>query len=847
MLIGGEAGVGKTSLLRRFRDERAGSTRFLWGACDALFTPRPLGPFVDVAEDAAGDLDDVVAGGARPYEVVRALSRELRSRAPTVLVLEDVHWADEATLDVLLLLGRRVETVPTLVLASYRDDELDHAHPLRIALGELATHPGVSRLTLMPLSPAAVATLAEPHGVDADELYRKTVGNPFFVVEALAAGVEEIPGTVRDAVLARSGRLSADARRLLEAVAVIPLQAELWLLEGLAGEAVDHLDECLTSGMLTTVPGAVAFRHELARLAIEGALAPNRRVELHRKAVAMFANPSSGAPDLARLAHHAEAAADAEAVSRYAPAAAVRAASVGAHREAASLYARAVRFAEEPSARADLLDGQAWEAYLTGDFGEAFEACGEALAAHRGAGAQRKEAASLGLHARLLWFFGREEEAIAAGQAAVALLETLPPGRELAVAYANLAELAANGGDAEQAIGWGRRAIELAREIGDSETADLASVCIGVVAALRGDPAGSARLEHTLESAIAAGFERVAARAFDCLVEAAVRSRSFAAVERYLARGVGYCNERDLGTWRQDLVALGARADLDRGRWNDAAAGAERVLRTARTQASAPALARSVLALVRARRGDPGVDDALDYAARPHHASAGPRPPAPVPPRVSKMYLAAARAEIAWLRSDPAAVFAASEEALAVAVRARASWIVGELACWRWRAGHREEIAADVAEPYALQIRGEWARAAELWREIGCPYEAALALSDADEEEPLRRALEELQRLGARPAADIVARRLRERGVRGLARGPRAATRENPAGLTSRELEVLSLLAQGLHNAEVAERLFLSTRTVDHHVSSILRKLGVRTRGQASAQAMRLGLAPQDR
>ena len=510
-------------------------------------------------------------------------------------------------------------------------------------------------------------------------------------------------------MLARTARLSESAQTLLDAAAIVPGRAELWLLTAMTQFAAAELEECLSTGVLTPEQNGVAFRHELARLAIEESLPPNRRIAFHSSALAALVCPPGGAPDVVRLAHHAEAAEDAEAVLRYAPVAAARAASMGAHQEAASLYGRAARFEHEPSARAELLDGQAQEAYLTGDFAEAFEACSEALVSHRAAGRLRKEAASLLLHSRLLWFFGRDD-AIVEGQSAVALLETFPPDHELGLAYARLSELAWKCGDAEQALAWGRRAIELARQIDDPEVASYAAVCISAIEALQGEPASSAELERALEDAIDAGFEEVAANAFDFLIAAAVHSRNFAAVERYLTRGIDYCSERDLGTWRQHLVALGARSDLDHGRWDDAAAGAARVLQTARTQGTAPALARSVLALVRARRGDPGVNDALDYETQRDDASAGSLQPAAAPPPMSKAYLAAARAEIAWLKSDPAAVVAATEEALDAAVRSPPSWIVGELACWRWRAGHEEETALDVPEPYALQIRGEWAR-----------------------------------------------------------------------------------------------------------------------------------------
>jgi class 3 adenylate cyclase len=202
--VTGEAGVGKTSLLRRFCADQHEAARLLWGACDPLFTPRPLGPLVDVAEATGGELLQVVGEGGKPHTVAAALIRELAARGPTVLVLEDLQWADEATLDVIALLSRKIETVPALAALTYREDELDRRHPLRIVLGAFARGRTLRRIDLAPLSRDALARLAEPSGIDVDELYRKTGGNPFFATEALAAGDAKVPATVREAVLARA-------------------------------------------------------------------------------------------------------------------------------------------------------------------------------------------------------------------------------------------------------------------------------------------------------------------------------------------------------------------------------------------------------------------------------------------------------------------------------------------------------------------------------------------------------------------------------------------------------------------------------------------------------------------
>jgi DNA-binding CsgD family transcriptional regulator/tetratricopeptide (TPR) repeat protein len=746
-----------------------------------------------------------------------------------VLVVEDVHWADEATLDLLGLVARRIEHTAAVLVASFRDDELGQVEPVRIALGELTALGAAASLRLPPLSSAAVRMLAEPFGADAEELHRITGGNAFFVSEVLAAGSERIPPTVREAVLARAARAGRVGRRLLDAAAVLAAPAELALLEAVAGDDIAGLDDCYACGMLRDEDGLVCFRHELARLAVEESIPPRRRRALHAAALRAIAGHAC-TPDPAVLAHHGEGSRDTEAVLRYAPAAAELAASLGAHREAASQLARALRFGDglPPERRAELLERRTDECFLADEPEPALESEREALGCHRALGDALREGRSLSRLARLYSFCSRDVEADEAALEAVELLERRPPGRELASVYSILANMRMLSGDRREAVAWGERAIELAARLDEREILAYALNGVGSVEFHSGKPAGRAKLEQSLEIALADGLTQHVVRAYVNLASTAVDIRSYDVADHYLTAGLAHAGEHEIAAWRWYLTAVRARAELERGRWDDAVETARVVLTAARPTSFARLTALTVLGRIRARRGEPDpwplLDEARDIALLNAHLQlVGP--------------VACARAEAAGLDGDLERVGPETEECIELAARLEDPWILGELCFWRRVSGVDDQPPGDVAEPFALQLAGDWARADACWAAIGCPYEAALSLAESADPQAARRALAELGRLGASRTSAVVTRRLRRRGVRNLPRGPRRATRRNPAGLTCRELEVLGLMVDGMRNTDIATHLVLSTKTVEHHVSSILRKLGVSSRREAVAAA----------
>jgi DNA-binding NarL/FixJ family response regulator len=831
VLLEGEAGVGKSALLEQFTHDLPGA-RLLSGGCDGMFTPRPLGPLFDIAQQVHGSLPALCRADASREQLFDALLTELCEPGPLpVVVIEDVHWADEATLDLLAFLARRIREIAVLLIVSYRNDELADTHPLRIALGYLAVQRCTRRLPLAPLTAQAVRMLTAGRGIDSDELYRVTGGNPFFVREVLEAGLGEVPGSARDVVLARAARLEPRARETLEAAALIGAAIDDRLLRYVVAEP--ELAEVIASGLVADHP-VLRFRHEIARQAIERAVSPTRRAGLHARILQGLRQ--LGCDDDARLAFHAEQAGDGPAALEHAALAGRRARLLASHREAAGQFERALRFAdgEAPASIAARWIELATELSTIDRWPDAETAYARALENWQAAGDRLGEGDTLRRMCSALWRMCRGDQILASAKAAVAILEPLGPTAQLAAAYDTLAAFQNHPGHLHIVVPLARRAQELAVRFGDPAVQSRAATTEAQAVWLAsGD--WEPMLRRALSIALENGLESEAGFAYTNLHELNCADRDYARADPYFRDGVAHCEDHDLLTYYTCLRGV-RTSSLERlGRWDESAQLAEAVL-AAITSPVNRMIPMMSLAKIAARRDDPDVWPHLDAAMTAADGTTQAEYIGPV---------RLARAEARWLESDLTAARQETELAADTFTDVTDPWLNGEIAVWLLRTGSPRTSQRELAEPYRLQLTGDYRRAADLFDAMGCPYDAALALLGASDELALRRALDICSTLGAVATARIIRQKMRSLGIRSVPVGQRAATRENPLGLTQREQEVLELLSEGRTNAGIAAKLVISPKTVDHHVSSVLAKLGVSTRTEAAAAAKRAAAIPR--
>jgi len=824
IIISGEAGIGKTTLVENYLKDIKDKANILWGACDALFTPRPLGPLYDIAAQLNNGLLNLLNNQAERTTIFARFLQNLQdSKLPNILIIEDVHWADESTLDLIKFLGRRTNRLNSLFIITYRDDEIGPDHPLRFVLGDI-TSKNLNKFKLTALTERTVNELAILHGIK--DLFQITGGNPFLITELLSNKDEVIPSTIKDSILTRISRLSNGAREFVELVSIIPTRAEKWLVNEVNPVNSEIPDECLNSGILRFENDTISFRHELSRMAVEESLTESKRQMFNEKVLQIFLKQKKIDNYLARIIHHAEQARNKMVIIKYAPQAAKQASNLGAHLLAANHYQNILRYVEELSieSQLDIYESKSYECYLNGKVEEGIEDGEMVLKLLKIFPDSLREGENYRRISRMLWYHCNDRKAEEYINKAIAILEKQPSGKELAMAYSNKSQTYMLREETGQALYWGEKAVKLARKLKDKDIEAHALNNIGTARMFVGDDSGEKHLKKSLQISLQNDFVEHTMRAYINLGCVSLQKRDLQKANKYFTKGSEYCSDKDLVTLILCMAAHHANVKLYLGKWDEAAEIANSVFQNENVPEGNKIIPLFIIGIIRARRGDPG---AMNLLYDSNRLAAGMR-------EMDKIVtIKAATAEAFWLQNKLNDILEEVESLYLNIQYTKNPWYIGSLAYWLWKAGRLKTIPEIIAEPYLFQINGEWESAAELWEKLECPYEKALALSEGDEQ-AMKRSIEILEDMGATTVAQLIKQKMREFGMKKIPKGPRRTTRKNPAGLTIRQMEVLKLLGKGLSNIEISNKLYISPKTVDHHVSAILSKLNIHSRFEAA-------------
>jgi len=827
VFVTGEPGIGKTSLVGRFVRDLGSEARVLIGTCDDLSIPRPLGPFRDLVGSVSAPLEQALAAGPATHDIHALLSAELElAPSPTVLVIEDIHWADDATLDVITMLGRRIASLPALLVLTFRGGEAPPGHPLYRTVGSIRAEDSTV-IELAPLSENAVASLV---GDCADAVYAAAGGNPFYVTELLACrDAEEPPASVANAVLGRASRLDPPARRVVELVSVVPNRVRTSLLDAVMPDWTIAAEDPERRQLLEIDTTHVRFRHELARNAIRSSIPIAARRRLHAEILAALLE---GDADPADIVHHAEAAGAEDVVAEYALVAARRAAALESNRQAYSHYRRAADFLERRplQEQAELLKELAGSAYVANRIDRAFPAIREAIRLYGELGDLKAVGRCTRVLARFYWFAGDGAAARAKADEAIAILEPLGDSVELARAYSSVSQLLMLAQHPERAIEVGERALALAMRLDDESTRAHALINIGT-SRIQLDPEDSSILFNAVEVAEAAGEPEDVVRAFSNLAFTFMFWVQPDKALQQAERGLSYAQEHEVHNLASYLATTTAWLRFRAGDWDE---GERVALRESERGYAVPQLlANTVLAELAVRRGDADAAERLaGLAAQAERAG-------DIQRRLPVLELEIERALLAGTPPPADSVRKVVDEIQASP--RRLGW-AARVAGWAAVAGISVAVDEPLPAPHAAMCLRDWRAAADAFAEVGWDYDRALMLSLLNDEASLGEAIAIARELGAAPLAKRVARRLRALGLR-VPPGPRETTRAHPAGLTNRQVEVLALLVDGLTNAEIAQRLVVSPRTAEHHVAAVLTKLGATTRREAARRASELRIS----
>jgi len=828
VLLRGEAGIGKSSLVTEFAERNADETHLLFGSCDDLLTPQPLGPFWDFAREEPL-LAEPLENGDRPGVLAATMNLLSRLLRPSILVIEDTHWADEATLDAIKYLGRRIARTNGLLVLTYRDGEVDYDHPLRGVIGEIPPH-SVVRIQLGGLSLSAVSSIIGDSNLDAEEVLAATKGNPFLVTEMASADGVVVPASVQDSVMARVRKLSPGAHEMLKVLSVMPERVPRLEVLRLAEGDESRLVECERHGLLEVGGEFVAFRHELIRRAVEASLTRSERVATNRTVLEFL--PAETDP--ARLVHHAREANDIARLVELAPRAARTAAALGSHREAAAHFRELRSHLDnlDPDAKGPILDEWGWEELLVDNVGEAINLSEMALLHYRDLGDRRAESRALARGAHLYENSGQRDRAKELARQAVDVLGMNPDGSDLARALEVNAYLETMAGNVSAVFELVDRTLEAGGPDIDQRILIRTLNHRGNAANISTYPEGRADLDEASKRAEVAGQWFEESRALMLHASAAAEFRDLPIASDYIQRSIASAVRHELPMLESYSEGTYARVLELMGEWTKAEDLATDLINSMELSQM---VALPILGGIAARRGQNTARSTLTQAWEM----------AVVADETQRMAPAAtALAEYAWISGDADVPVPAFKKVMNAELDKGLHWSPGSIAFWLWNLAKLSEAPEGIAEPYRLVMEGKPAEAAAIWQARGLPYERALALMHGDQTAQLE-ALEVLDTLGATAVAAKLRKALRDQGV-SVPRGRGRMTRDHSAGLTARQAEVLQLLDEGLSNTEIADRLFVSSRTIENHVSAILGKLNSSTRREAVTRARAEGLLTID-
>jgi DNA-binding CsgD family transcriptional regulator len=833
--VSGEAGIGKTSLVKAFCKQQKEDANIYQGACDALFTPRPLAPLYDIIWQVNKDLWPNSQTIQERNELFIAFFRELSARKEmTLIVFEDIHWADEATLDFIKFFARRITQLRCLFILTYRDDEIHAHHPLRNVLGQLPPD-CFTRLQLTPLSREAVDKLALQKGYSGEDVYSISSGNPFYVNEILASYSKGVPDSIKDTVLSAYNRQEEKTRQIWEILSVIPDSFEIRYLERLEPQYAAALERCIESRILLMKDGLISFKHELFRRTIETSLSPLRRVMLNKRILELFRESFEQDQQIERIIHHAKNANEYDIIVHYAPLAARQAAAVGAHIEASRLYLSAIEYyqGKDKELLIQFYQSYAYECYLTNQIKEAIIYTRRALKLWQEKNDREKIGNCLRFLSRLWWFDGNRKNAEDFARQAIAILENQPSSSAKAMAYSNMSQLKMLSDEGEESIHWGEKAIVIAKELGDDEILSHALNNVGSVKMNFQSTyqQGVAFLQQSLDIALKDSYHEHASRAYTNIASRGVKMRNYSLAWKALEEGIAYCEERDLDSWTTYMLSLKARINLEISNWKDAYAIADNLLENEDQPTVVKIGALVILAKIKMRRGDSEAYELLLEAKEKAFETMEQQRILPV---------SVALLEYEWITGKELLDAADIDRIIVMITGPGNEPEKSEFAFWLKKARNIKLTIPDNFEGYQPGGIVSIPKKAIFWEKMGCLYEQALVLSEGTDENK-REAIKIIQGLVATAVFEKMKMEMRGSGIRSIPRGARKSTQSNAALLTTRELDVLGLLRENLQNKEIASRLFISAKTVDHHISSILFKLDVNSRSKAVNDAMRLG------